>query len=833
MDWNPGPSRMVISVGSIVMALVAVAMWIVLGKLAVTREFRAVFLQDTPGGQWSLHWSAPPARRGAPERDNGAWLDLNAMIGPETLEIIPSGTPTIPGRRFHLWLYEVRPLTTSRSEPSKPADLKGLLRSAPPGALHGSWVNFDRGDGIVYNGNTPGYLRIDLPAGGVSLDFAKTEDGGPVTFRYGGQEQTIDVYGTQQNKTVLTLKRSETPADMRMPVVMRLPGYAMRSLELRAAGMRTGTLTTLSDPRIETRVLGLVVHSQRVASDGGEGSGGARSVRLEAADSGDTVLPLPTPAPMPILGHVVGVGIFVAVLLAACFVAWVIAGIARRGPPRWATFDRCAVASVVLVRAWMAWWSPFCYCPDSVDYMLGTKKFVQTGSLEHFTGMRVPGYAVFLAPAWRYFDDFNLAAMLMQAAVGVWTALLCREIAARFMPRPWPTLVLLAAGLSPTLIAWEHFAMSESLGAFLIVFVCWAALRPGAWEARNGMTAAVLYAALIGIACAGAALVRGNLQLLLIVVPVLVMAETWRRFGPARSLVFAAVVVMAGGACLTPRVLRTQREYGVPALILGGGWMRGLLSYRNGTLDENQAAAFDPATVVEIREQRLSERLGDYQFAERYVATSKRIPVKPGTHPSLVEDHKMEFLAGESFSRRPDRRVMAALEAFLNVLGVWTFENTDGFHESEYFTRPARGVIIRTKTNYWANATNWPGNADIAALCERTEVDITHLKDNASAIAFDRFFRAEIAFRPVWGFFLIIGVLAAAWRRDVRMLCLAALVGGNAFALAWVVQCGIDRYGVPMEPLLRIVALFGVWRTFEWISRARLSRRTPGRAARG
>ncbi len=63
----------------------------------------------------------------------------------------------------------------------------------------------------------------------------------------------------------------------------------------------------------------------------------------------------------------------------------------------------------------------------------------------------------------------------------------------------------------------------------------------------------------------------------------------------------------------------------------------------------------------------------------------------------------------------------------------------------------------------------------------------------------------------------MLGALGALARRDWKTVTLASLVGLHAMALAYVVLSWIDRYCVVTDPLMLLVAVYGLWRTCKWL----------------
>lgn len=818
-------ARVTIAILAALTLALASALWIVVRPLAVTADIRFTIASPSEAADWSLRWT-PPTRGDVARSElaagqwNGLWLDLSAGATEEVLEIEPSGEARTPGRTFRLWLYEVAPLRGTA------VDLKQAAVDAAPADRVGIWHPFPNGPGLVYDTNRPGLLRLRLPGGGVRLKMARTGDGGPVTLRYAGNTQVVDLFAQKDVPLDVTLERATSQRDVAVPLKQRLPNYAINDLTLRWDGAAEGVLR-IGDPRVELRVFGGRVGLHRLGIEGATSTPGndpKTGPTFSVPIRGEQGLIRLTGVPrVPIAGHAMGVGAMFGGLTLVGLVAAMVLRIASRPPPRWLTPEFVAFFVVLGVQIWVAAWAPVIFCPDSVDYMLGAVRFAESGSLDHFSAIRVPGYAVILAIPWLTGWDFNTGLGLLQQAMGLAAAGMTWDIARRFMPRGWAVAVFVLVGLSPLITAWQRIAMSESPSVFFVCAGVWLVLRRGWWDLTGEgrrLWSAVLYAAMIGVVCAGAAMVRGNLQLLIVILPLLAVVESFRRWGIRKAAVIGAVLGLAAVGCLAPRIIRHQREHGQAAVIIGGGWMRGLLSWRTGAMDENQTAAFDFETWQTISRRRAARMLGDYEFAESFVAKSKTIPFDPATHEMLRAHKQLDVMAAESFARWPDRRIEGAFAAFVNVIGLWPWIPVSGHTENEYWTRPLRDRLEPGQTNYWGALDSKAKTARLAEVVRRTSAPIPNSARGNHARILDASFMFEYhILRPLYGLLLLVGGLIALRQVDLRLLLIAALVGGNAIALAWLIQCGIDRYSLPFDTLQRLIAVYGLWRLTCWIRR--------------
>lgn len=802
------PPRRILTI-ALGLLLLAVACWLALRGVVVTREFSATVSFPAGDTHWSLRWT-PPAQPGIPSRPNGCWIDPASLLGEETLEIRVSGTPHTPGRTFRLWLYEVAP------EAGPPLDLHAL--ALPPGNQGSKWLAISGGPGIVYDTNSPAVLRLPVNAGRVRLSLAKTPDGGPVTVAFGGAEQTLDLWAEKDTPTQITLARARPPAGLPVPLHARLPNYPMHDLALAWTGAAPGPIA-IANPRAQLRVLGVLVGDAPLGVAGVAPAQGPFTVTPAVPDAQFEFSP---PPGVPLLGHALGVGAAFAVLALLSGIGVLTVRRARLGCYRWLTLEVLAVLAVLLVRLWMVAWAPLLYCPDSMDYMLGAIRFAEHGTLDRFNALRVPGYAVLLGAVWTLGGDFNLKLGIVQALMGVATAVMAWDMSRRALPRPWAMAVLLLVGLCPGLLTWERFAMSEAPSAFLMVLGLWLVVRRGGWDLAGEprrLGSALAYAALVGVVCTGAIYVRANLQLLLIVLPALAAAECWRRWGAARAILIGAVLLAAGAGTIAPRVLKNRAETGRAAVIPAEGWMVGLLSWRTHALDENQTAAFDYPTWERLHRAR-AQGLGDYGFASEYVLPATSIPVRADVPPYLVANDRLAYLVRESFPRLPERRLRGAGDALVSLLGVAPWQDPGNVHEHDFWSRPLRNRQEPGQKNYW-NPGDLDATPELCALRDRTLRDIP-ASAARHAVAFDAAFNFDYQLaRPFLALLLLIGSLVALWKRQPVVLAAAALAWGNTIALAWLIQCGIDRYAIPFEPMIRLVAVYALWQISLWLARGR------------
>ena len=273
--------------------ILSVPLWLAARPWVTQRVLCFDFTPAGAGLQWVVEWE-----RGSDGLKNGAWLDLPRLVGgTETLEIRPSGQPHEAGRSFEFWLYSVTP---SRGPASSP-DLKALVERPSDESLTGRWVLPPPAvPGIVYAGNQPGSLKLDLPPGNVTIAGAKTETGGGVEFRYADDSVTVDTYASPDQPLTVQLKRQTVPEGRVLQVRRPLPNYALSRVMLswydspaaRFSLENVKVQETIFGRRVRARSI-TPVAAQNVADAGRDG----RAFRFVTSSTAGTVMAFRSPGP--------------------------------------------------------------------------------------------------------------------------------------------------------------------------------------------------------------------------------------------------------------------------------------------------------------------------------------------------------------------------------------------------------------------------------------------------------------------------------------------------------------------------------------------------------
>lgn len=596
----------------------------------------------------------------------------------------------------------------------------------------------------------------------------------------------------------------DMPSSGELLVTRRLPAYAVSDIKLRRES--GDGFASVDDATCGTHIFGIASGKTDVPTTFRDGT-----VVFADLPRADTKV------------HAIGLALTGTTIAAAMMTAIGLFAWWRRRLARLVTPQSIAWALVISTHVWLAIWAPILYCPDSMGYLAGAIRLLREGSLAGFEGPRVPGFGIVLAGLWALPGEFGLWLGMLHALLGLGTSWLAWRIAKKILPSGWSEAALVLVGCSPLLLGWQRFVMSETLSAFLVVLAVWLAMRgertTGASD--DGFGRAALWACVLGLVCAAGAYVRGNLQLLIVLVPILLGVVAWRRWGLAGAPVLAAIAFAVGVACVLPRVMWNLGEYGEAKLVVGEGYQRNLTTQMTGVMDDNQSGMLGYGEWQSLTRERETGKVDAYS-AQDFWMKSDLVRAPAGLKGWSARSAKLDVPAMESIAREPARAMRVAALGTLNILGLWRTERW-GFSENEYWSRPLRGIRPSTverdgsATNMWTGHDIVEGMSSLSTedrelLWTRTNRDVTRAISLASARLFARWWSAEDTFRPVCAGFFFFGAIAALIKRDWIVLLLATLVIANATALATLTLSGIDRYGVPFEALLRVVAAYGAWR---------------------
>ncbi len=358
--------------------------------------------------------------------------------------------------------------------------------------------------------------------------------------------------------------------------------------------------------------------------------------------------------------------------------------------------------------------------------------------------------------------------------------------------------------------------MSETPAAFLVTLTMWLALRPGRWSVSEGpLWVAIPVGVLMGGLIVVSTYTRLNLQVLAFFVPAGVLASTWPKRGFPRAALLAVVVGASAFAGLLPRMMYVKHEYGHFRIGVGTEYAAGLEGWYSGLVDVNQTAVTDFETTRRLRADLGAGGGSPYEY-EWLALESKTIPVpRTGVGFADVDSH-CGFTLRETASRRgdPASSIMAFVQ-WSHLMGFWTRR---WFSENDYWTLPLRGIeaVSAGPQNYYVKPQDYHNGFSQEAY-DRTHREIGSIIHGPNAAVFGRYFQFAMNFRPMWAGLFMLGALGALARRDWKTVVLASVVGLHTMALAYVVNSWINRYCVATDPLMLLVAVYGLWRTCKWL----------------
>jgi|GEM_PF-3028411 len=584
-----------------------------------------------------------------------------------------------------------------------------------------------------------------------------------------------------------------------------IPNYSFNTLQLKWADMPGVQITDPPAVTLVDRVLWWTTRTElprREALD----SGVALSDGVHTATAPDGTIGWAMPV------FTAAMAVDVLALYAVFLLGWFVVFAAyhlKDGRP-WYTPDRAALAVVVGVHVWLILRAPLLYCPDSMDYLVNTKLLVENRTFDHFSTWRLPGYSVFLSPMVGGLHRFNFAVGLTQGVLAILGAWLAGRVVGRFLPGAWGALTLLLVGLDPVLMTYERHAMPETLCAFLTVLLSWIAVRGNFWS-KAGFIPSGAAAIGTGLILAAACYVRGNMMVVAGAIPFIIAVWSFLDGNWRRALSLALLCGLTTAACLAPWVMRMKREYGRTEFVVGTGYTRCISLADTFLVDLNQTAVYGQERWEWLAGQRANGLMAGQQVMgqtglKEGTQVSKQIE---GMHSWTARDTAAAVIANETVARHPTTRWAECLRAFSNMIALWPFEPV--WYDNEAWSRPLRGVKdpgLNHRVKPPAFKHHKLENSQ--DIYDRTIESTLDWSRSDQAGAFLKIWQLAEAARPLWAVLVIIGTICAVSRRQWPVAMLGLMVLGHAGVMAVHLLSGIDRYQVPMYPIMTVLAVYGV-----------------------
>jgi hypothetical protein len=596
-----------------------------------------------------------------------------------------------------------------------------------------------------------------------------------VTVTYANDTQTLDLAASSFDVLVSSFSRRVFVARSDLSVEQTLPNYDLGRVALKWIESDRATFS-INSAMLTERVFGIPVRRRALEPEVGTG---ARLLDRDGDRYGfeTTVatgsIPLCERAGLGTAVHVSGY--VITLLCLAC--AYAVVLLVRQTP--WGRVVHplrpavIGVLLVILVRTWLAAWSPLFVSYDGVQYISNAQTVIATGGTESLGGggFRMPGYSLMLIPFIKGFHDFGSALVVFQALLGIAVALLCYAMLKQVMPSPWPVLGLVYIGLDPVL------------------------LLPDLADAI-----------ILGLLCGLSAYVRSSLQVLLVVVPFVILVMGWHRGIRKVAIMRSAVVACFGIACLLPWIARNYALLGQPKFAPFGDLQRIASFWDAGALDLNQTPAYTLEQWQEIHSRGYftHTQLGPL-LRTSDLPTARGHDLWPGL------GIKSRFLLEETAARRPLNVLRGGLVAFCNQIGLWNkLDQHHSGRENIYWSRALRGDPWSATNLFSTSAVQ-----DFEATQDRLpdiERDIEYLHGSPNAMWFNDFFFAYETTRPIVAVFFLLGLGLALYNRCYAVGAVVVIAVAHAAAMAIVVLSAIDRYAVPFKPLIAVVAVYALYR---------------------
>jgi hypothetical protein len=171
------------------------------------------------------------------------------------------------------------------------------------------------------------------------------------------------------------------------------------------------------------------------------------------------------------------------------------------------------------------------------------------------------------------------------------------------------------------------------------------------------------------------------------------------------------------------------------------------------------------------------------------------------------QDDRSNAVARESVARNPHARMRHSLYSVVNLLGLWPLQS----QENRFWSDELRG-FFKSTSNHRAAATDFAHlpAAVVEDVFARTQSDIGPWARSDQARVYDTLWRAAETLRPLWAALMLVGLIGALGRRQWPLFIVGTMVIAHAGYLGFVLLTGIDRYQVPLYPVMTVLAVYGL-----------------------
>lgn len=807
-------------------AALVVVVWLLLMPALVTREVSLELRPSTGGLAWAMEWSRGGFKDG--ERVSGRWLDPRGNApAQERLVIEPAAGAMSTGEPLEAWVYEIVPLSTPGRAMEIPRPELGTVEG------NGRWLKPESGEHVVYSGYGGGRLETVAPSGGVVVSISRGPRSGKVRLTYADAVVERDLAAAAWGRESITLTRKFL-APSPYAVKMMLPASGARELRLRAVageGADPPGAVEVRDAKVRVRLAGIPVAQHALQVGAMEAVGGGGEIRL-VGETGVAFWVRGAALVLVAAGAAVSWG-------AWKIAVWSITPLARRGVLATAILFSVIVAFRVIA----TWATPFMMTSDGVDYLGSAERLAATGDIDSFPAYKAPLMTVLTAiPMWMGIHPFS-GLEVMHLVFGLATTVLTYATLRQVVSGGWTLAGTALVGLNPLLITMESYLLRETTAALIVAamaYVLIVLMRPEetAWKRR------IALAVLAGVIAAMGALLRENFLVMLALVPLGVLAAPFAGMPWSRRAVLAGVMLGTGLVLATPYMAFNAARLGtfsmtVPKVHIN----RALNAWSNETLDVNQSDLIPYEQWVALERDNAVTPLGDYDVMMRFFEANPQLKpeglqLDPALGRSVLRRNQQlaavwhegvsKLLTDESDERHAGAVMASRVQAAASLMGLWSFESHRSAAATTWLSTPFRRRPFGHSTNVLMDmtaASEDPRFRDrwgaIVPLVEERTVDLDSAVPRVFAQWFNQLFWSNQVVRPVLALAVFAGVWWAVRRREWRMVLLGAVVLVNVGAAAWAVVTPVDRFAVPLIPMMVVVAVWGVVQMGSWARAAR------------
>jgi hypothetical protein len=214
-------------------------------------------------------------------------------------------------------------------------------------------------------------------------------------------------------------------------------------------------------------------------------------------------------------------------------------------------------------------------------------------------------------------------------------------------------------------------------------------------------------------------------------------------------------------------------------------------------------------------------REDDMRFMSLAIDTAQQTVMRD---PTLTVGEKSRAFGAEAkrivdefHARNPGRVLLARLQSFVSLAGLWNSADTAA-RANGWYSAPLRGE----QNGFW-NSVQFDVRTAMA------EPRFNQLRDFQEAMAvvarptvglltspvarrFNEWFWAYQLFRPLVAWLFMIGIVWALARRDWIVVVIGVIVLANLVGAAWVVMTPSNRFGAPFLPTMYVVAAYACHR---------------------